>query len=193
MSKPKEKVLYITGLHGSTEKGLGLFLKSEGYLHGAIELNNAFTSIRFTRQLEKVEQRLIDYRNEGGRKIIANSFGAYLLLQVLCRNQSLSIFDILLISPVLGAANLGALGRIPPQANKLKFDLLSGKHKHNSLAIIAGSDDLVINWTLIGYMKAADEEINLHFCNGEGHQISPEYLQKFIRGWVKNEIDFYSS
>ena len=41
MSKPKEKVLYITGLHGSTEKGLGLFLKSEGYLHGAIELNNA--------------------------------------------------------------------------------------------------------------------------------------------------------
>jgi hypothetical protein len=181
----KEKVLYITGFHRSTEKGLGLFLKSEGYLQNVIELNNAFTSIHFTRQLEKVEERLFDFRNEGGKKIIANSFGAYLLLQVLCRNQSLSIFDILLISPVLGAANLGTLGRIPPQANKLKFDLLCGKHKHNSLAIIAGSDDLVINWTLIGYMKAADEEINLHFLEGEGHQIDPHYLQKFINEWVE--------
>jgi hypothetical protein len=180
----KEKVLYITGLHGSTEKGLGLFLRSQGFLHGAIELNTAFTSIRFTRQLEKVEQRLIDYRNEGGRKIIANSFGAYLLLHVLCRNQSLAAFSIALISPVLGAAKLGGLGRIPPQARKLHDDLLSRKHHYTSLDIVAGSYDPVINWTFIGYLKAGDEEIKLHFLEGEGHQISPQYLQDFIKDWV---------
>jgi hypothetical protein len=181
----KEKVLYITGLHGSTEKGLGLFLKSEGYLQSAIELNTAFTSIRFTRQLEKVKERLFDFRNEGGKKIIANSFGAYLLLHVLCRNQSLAAFSIALISPVLGAAKLGGLGRIPPQAWKLEGDLLSGKHHYTSLDIVAGSNDPVINWTFIGYLKAGDEEINLHFLEGEGHQISPQYLQEFIREWVE--------
>ncbi len=184
MNKPKEKVLYITGLQGSQEKGLGLFLRSQGYLDSAIELNTAFTSIRFTRQLEKVEQRLIDYRNEGGRKIIANSFGAYLLLHVLCRNQSLSAFSIALISPVFGAAKLGGLGRIPPQAWELEGDLLSRKHQYSSLDIIAGSDDPVINWTFIGYLKAGDEEINLHFLGGEGHQISPKYLQEFLREWI---------
>jgi hypothetical protein len=134
--------------------------------------------------LEKVEERLFDFRNESGKKIIANSFGAFLLLHVLCRNHSLSAFSIALISPVLGAAKLGGLGRIPPQAWKLEGDLLGRKHQYTSLGIVAGSNDPFINWSFIDYLKAGDEEINLHFLEGEGHQIGSHYLQKFISEWV---------
>lgn len=179
-------LFYITGLYGSIENGLGRYLNLKHDLIGGISLNESFSKLKFLDQLSNVHKMLADFQLNGGHHVIANSYGAYLFLHCVLRNPELSNLRSLLLSPVLGQSQFNGLGRIPPQALKLKNHLKAKQLSLKNCTILAGSADPVINWEIIDIIREYDA-VQITIAKDENHQINPKIMQDFIDNWVKSK------
>lgn len=167
------------------KKGLGLYLDKSYGLTNGISLEGQFLNLRFTQQVELLGDKLLSYQLNGGKHLIANSFGAYLLLHAILKNPALGELKCLLLSPVLGQTQLGGLGRIPPQALKLKTALSTQKLTLENCTVATGTEDPVINWELMEWLTAIPN-VKLHKLEKEGHQINPEKIASLINSWVNS-------
>jgi hypothetical protein len=149
-------------------------------------LSSSFSKLKFSEQISNIREKLNDFQHNGGHLVIANSFGAYFFLHCVLNNPKLGNLRSLLLSPVLGQSQLGGLGRIPPQALKLKTHLKAKQLSIKDSSILAGSIDPVINWQMIGFLQKYDS-VKVIIAKGENHQINPDIVQAFIDRWIKSK------
>ena len=97
-----QRTIYISGLGGNANKGLGEYLKLVDPNRIGLSVNKTFLNLPFLQQVAVV-RNLIDEFDSSNTGVIANSYGAYLVLHALIdapRYQS----RIMLLSPALGGS-----------------------------------------------------------------------------------------
>lgn len=175
-----DKVFYITGRCGSLDKGLAKHLADISSSFSGIAVDIPFLRQEPLTQVEQIRDAINNYADS---TFIANSYGAYLLLQALveCPKPPKTV---LLLSPVLGLAT--AKDRMyasrPPLTKRLKSAFENNAvTRPPYFSVIIGREDAIYNepqaCTLNTYFGANTVEV----IKGEGHMLMPETVKTFLQ------------
>jgi hypothetical protein len=116
-----KSIYLLPGRGGRLTAGLGLALKDRGYHLSGRETLGDFAKLPLPHQAQAIADDLLTEFWDSSAQVIANSYGAYLLLFA----QSLMPAfpgKVLLLSPVIGAvtgSSIGKAGFAPPYADRL--------------------------------------------------------------------------
>ena len=113
-------IYYLPGHGGRITNGLGLALVGRGYEVVGRETVGGFKKLDFIDQVTTIANDIKEHFWREDAKIIANSFGGYLLLHALSKLDPY-IGKILLLSPIVGefSGEEISMGFIPPYADRL--------------------------------------------------------------------------
>ena len=171
----KTPILYITGRGGSLDHGYVDVLKQRCLDYDGVAINGELLKLDHTDQIKVISEILKQYCRS---TVIANSYGAYLVLYSLA-SQRLHLNDVLLHSPVTGSAMLAGTYFRPAGArvveaaiNECKF---AGTIKN--LSVVVGGDDVQCDPQRCQLMAAAFHG-RVTVIPNQGHQISPRKLEK---------------
>ena len=120
--------------------------------------------------------------------IIANSYGAYLLLQSLIDQPPLLAY-VMLLSPVLGRTmdSERMLFSRPPREKTLRTAIESrrlGIPPH--MEIVTGKDDEICDWQ-VAQKFSTDLNISIAVLDGEGHMISPDKVSQTVDSFLMRQ------
>lgn len=113
----KKSIFYISGRNGDFTTGLGEYLATKTEELNGLSLSDKFLSEEFETQLEVISELLSKARAKQSI-IVANSYGAYLLLHAILANR-IGLSKLILISPILGATYSGNRFFKPPFSRRL--------------------------------------------------------------------------
>ena len=178
-----KKLRYITGRMGNAHGGLSVHLSTLSEDFDVLAIDAAFLRKRFEDQVQATRE----FCNIGEGFIIANSYGAYLLLQSLIDQAPLPV-RVLLLSPVLRRAvdRERLLFSRPPGEKMLRMAIETnrlGMPQH--LEIVTGKDDEGCNWQLATEV-AAKLGIMISVLPGEGHTISHNAVSRAVASLLAN-------
>ena len=177
------KLRYITGRLGNAQGGLSAHLATLSPNFEALAIDADFLQQSFEDQVNSTRK----FCDIGEGFIIANSYGAYLLLQSLVDQPPLAT-SVMLLSPVLGRAmdSERMLFSRPPREKTLRNAIATkriGMPSH--LEIVTGKEDEVCDWQLAS--KCANElGIQISLLEGEGHMISPANVTEAVSLFLAN-------
>lgn len=175
--------LYITGLNGSIENGLGKYLLENQLIDSYIEVNQTFQDLKFQEQISIIQEKL-DSNDESKIKVIAVSYGAYLLLNSLIE-KSYNIVSILLLSPVLGQVSLKTGGRIPINLSHFKRALQNNQIKLPiDTKIVYGTDDFICTPGIVNFFSSFYDKLTINPIVNEGHNLPHDLVQKEIKNFL---------
>ena len=176
-------ILYITGRNGHYQHGLGEYLNSLTGNFSGISLDPVFLRQPFNDQVAKI-QTAIDAATD--HKIVANSYGGYLLMHALI-DQTEVEHDILLLSPVLGKAiSLESMSfSRPPGANRLLEALEQGRiAKSRHMEIHTGEVDHSCCPLLAAKFAQGIPADRFELIPGQGHMIDRPIVQGIIDDFI---------
>ena len=171
-------IYYLPGRNGTVSEGLGTFLQDQcDHLVGR-EVSGDLKTLIFEDQLEAIRQDLLDSHWLEDGQIVANSYGAYLLLQTLVDMESYP-GNIFLLSPILGAVQTQKFFFRPPRAKRLLQSFEERTFpKPRSLSCIVGKFD----WQSVPE-RCVDlcDVVNgrLNIVQDGNHMIDPQLVQAF--------------
>ena len=175
------KLRYITGRLGNAQGGLSVHLSTLSPDFDALAIDAGFLQQSFEDQVNSTRK----FCDIGEGFIIANSYGAYLLLQSLIDQPPL-LANVMLLSPVLGRAmdSERMLFSRPPREKTLRTAIESGRLGiPSNMEIVTGKDDEVCDWQLAQKFSTA-LDISIVVLDGEGHIISPEKVSQAVDSFL---------
>ena len=182
-------VYYLPGMGGRLDAGLGLALLSRGLNVRGRELAGEFRKLDFGQQVDCVVNDLQSEAWGDGARVIANSFGAYLILHALAQMPSFK-GNVLLLSPIVGHFSNDATqkGFVPPRAERLGEMASAGVFPvPKQCEIYVGADDWQSDpasvkafGTMIG--------IAVTVVPNAGHSLPTEYVSGVLDQWTKTLI-----
>ena len=175
------KIKYITGRGGDARSGLSLHLETLTDDYSVLAVDPVFLRQSFHEQVSAVR----DFCTIEQSNIIANSFGAYLLLQSLIGQPSLTS-RVLLLSPVLGRVTSEArmLISIPPGEKALKSAIAEGRIAlPRYLEILTGEEDDICDASLA---RSTAEKLGakIQVLEQEGHLITPSKVSAAVNEFL---------
>ena len=180
------KLRYITGRGGDALSGLSAYLRTLSPEYKALAIDPAFLRRDFYEQVSEVRS----FCSADNSYIVANSYGAYLLLQSLINQPSLEA-KVMLLSPVLGrvSSEKRMLISRPPGEKALKSAIVEkrlGLPEH--LEILTGSDDEICDASLA---EETAQTIGAKICvlQDEGHMITPSKVIKAVQAFLPPQRD----
>ncbi len=180
-----QTIYFLPGHGGRISNGLGQALVDRGFDVVGRETVGEFKKLDFDLQVATVAADLKANFWHDGALVIANSYGAYLLLLGL---SSLQAFPgrILLLSPIVGefTNNKTNMGFIPPYAKKLYELALNGKYpipKHCEIHV--GSEDWQsIPENVTAFASLVNAKVTV--VEGAGHSLPKEYVAGLLDKWL---------
>ena len=163
-------VFYITGRGGSLVHGFANALKDRHIDFDGREVNGLFLSLSHPEQVNQIYHDLVANQD---KTIIANSYGAYLLLSVLAHHE-LELKDVLLTSPITGRSSLRGTYFRPAGAVAVETAISECEFVGSiaNLAVLVGEDDLQADPERCLLMAAAFQG-RCRVLSSQGHQIFP--------------------
>ena len=178
-----EKLRYITGRGGTAQGGLSAYLATLSDDFSALAIDPHFLAQSFEEQVVATRH----FCAIDNAHIIANSYGAYLLLQSLIDQPPIPA-KVLLLSPVLGRAidpDRMLLSR-PPRERTLREAIEAQRlGLPLSLSIVTGREDEICDWKLATHFADA-LGINISVLDDEGHMISPTAVSAAVRDFIND-------
>lgn len=180
-----ENIYYLTGRGGKLNKGLGeALIGRAGSLSGR-EMSGEFAKLPFQSQIDLITQDLQKNFWHMNARVVAVSYGAYLLLHALVELVPYP-GDILLLSPVLGGVTNGDAMRYfsPPRSDKL-MKLIEDKKfpVPNKINIHVGDTD----WQSPRqrsekFMKLVEGKCSV--LPNTGHNLDKNYVASVLDEWL---------
>lgn len=172
---------YLPGMGGRVNAGLGEALASRGGLVEGREESGDFRQYDFQTQIDTVKTDLLERHWNPSARVVANSYGAYLLLHALA---SLAPFPgkMLLLSPIVGAFEDEASLRsfVPPRADRLLKQAAAGQYPAPTRCEIhVGSEDWQSNpvaVTRFGELLG----IRVTVVPDAGHALPKDYVARVL-------------
>lgn len=132
-------VFYITGRGGSLTGGFSAALEERLIDFTGREINGDFLKSEHPEQVELIVQ---DLTQNSDKTIIANSYGAYLVLSALAQYE-ITLGDVFLTSPITGRSTLEGTYFKPAGANVVEAAISNCEFKGSikNLAVIVGELD----------------------------------------------------
>jgi predicted alpha/beta hydrolase family esterase len=179
-------VYYLTGMNGHLTKGLGEALLSRHVDVTGRELVDDFRGLDFQQQIDTVCDDLANHFWSKESHVIANSFGAYLLLHALAKLNKTYVAKVLLLSPIIGEfSNEETLIHfIPPRSTHLFEVAQRGAFpKLTNSAIHVGSEDWQSNPSSV--KRFGDlVGIDVHVVQDGGHMLPKDYVGNLLDVWL---------
>ncbi len=177
------KLRYITGRMGSAQGGLSANLANLSDDYSALAIDQNFLAQSFEEQVAATRH----FCAVDDAHIIANSYGAYLLLQALIDQPPLPA-KVLLLSPVLGRAmDPDRMLSIRPPRERALREAIENKRLGLplSLHIVTGREDEICDWKLATHFTDA-LGISISVLDDEGHMISPAVVSAAVREFIND-------
>lgn len=174
---------------GRLNTGLGLALLGRGFTVQGRELTGEFRKLDFGQQVDCVVADLQSIDWEAGGLVIANSFGAYLLLHALAQ-MSPFMGNVLLLSPIVGHFSNDAtqMGFVPPRAERLGEMASAGAFPvPKQCEIHVGADDWQSNPANVKAFGAM-VGIAVTVVPNAGHSLPKAYVGGLLDRWTKTLI-----
>lgn len=178
-STAPKSVLYISGRGGDHTKGLGGYIGTLAPHYDGISVNPEFLRQSIDEQIEAVRESL---RGCNGGTVVANSFGAHLLLLALIEFEH-DIQQIILLSPVLGAAlSKERMFFSRPPATKRLMQAVEERRLAlpTNSSIYIGSEDEGYCPILTSKYSDLIGEDRVFVLTGERHNLSKEIVQMIL-------------
>ncbi len=180
-----QTIYLLPGHGGRIANGLGQALVTRGFDVVGRETVGEFKKLNFDVQVATVAADLQASFWRHDALVIANSYGAYLLLHAL---SSLDVFPgkLLLLSPIVGefSSETIRMGFIPPYADRLHTLASQGKYPiPRQCEIHVGSED----WQSIPDNVTAFAELvtaQVTVVDEAGHSLPKEYVATILDGWL---------
>jgi pimeloyl-ACP methyl ester carboxylesterase len=178
-------IYFLPGHGGRITNGLGQALKARGYDVYGRETVGDFKKLDFDTQVETVANDLkANFWHEAAR-VVANSYGGYLLLQALSLSKPYP-GNLLLLSPIVGefSSEQIRMGFIPPYAKRL-YELASkGMFPiPASCEIHVGSEDWQsIPDNVTAFASFVNAQVSV--VQGAGHGLPKEYVSSVLDRWL---------
>jgi hypothetical protein len=174
-----QECFYITGRGGSIHEGLGLFLRERSRLVTGVSLSTDFLRNPFQYQLESVSAHFSRIERES-IPVIANSYGAYLLLNSLIALPALQT-KVLILSPVVGTL-ISQIGYFKPQqAGRIPAALYEGAlPKPLQLDICVGGLDNQCDLIALETLAKMIEADSFLILDGQGHMIEKHLVGEVV-------------
>ena len=176
MSEPlnHRSIRYITGRGGSGVGGLSAYLATLTNNYDVLPVDPDFLRQDIQQQIDTVR----GFIDQPSGNVIANSYGAYLLLLSLIDQASLPI-RVLLLSPVLGRAisEERMLFSRPPREKKLHKAIAEQRlDMPDHLEIVTGAEDEICDPALA---RQVGEQLNIPVAilPDEGHMLEPSSVE----------------
>jgi hypothetical protein len=183
MSQP---IYFLPGHGAHISNGLGQELSRRDFEVWGRETVGDFKKLDFDMQNETVAADLKRGFLGDDSLVIANSYGAYLLLHAL---PSIEVFNgkMLLLSPFVGefSSDTINMGFIPPYANRLHELASKGLYPYlKNCEIHVGSED----WqsfpdNVISFSSLVNARVKL--VKGAGHSLPKEYAAALLDRWLR--------
>jgi len=142
MLESEKRIIYISGRDGDANKGLGGYLKQVDPNRIGLSANKTFLKLTFEQQVGVVKG-LLDEFDGPNTSVVANSYGAYLVLNALIEASKYQC-GVMLLSPAIGGVLKRDAMAYSRQPNSKVFDdaLRLGKiTKPTYLSIHIGDQD----------------------------------------------------
>ena len=183
MSEPLHyrSIRYITGRGGSGTGGLSAYLRTITNDFDALPIDPRFLLQDIEDQIDSVRK----FVQLDGGNVVANSYGAYLLLQALIDQPPLKI-RVLLLSPVLGQAfsKERMLFSRPPREATLRRAIAQRRlGMPQYLAIVTGQEDEICDPERAREV-ATQLAVDISVLEQEGHMISPRKVSNVIEEFL---------
>jgi len=181
-------VIYITGRGGDANKGLGAYLKSIDPNRIGLSVNGTFLSLPFEQQISTIHDLLHRFDSPNTR-IIANSYGAYLLTSAFIDKPEIAS-QVLLLSPALGLTIVEEemFYSRPPNQRPWSEALEQGRMtKPSYLAVCAGELDAGSCSPIM--VRKFSELINVdqvQIIPDQGHQLARTVVQSVVGRFLAN-------
>ena len=173
------EIFYITGRGGSISEGLGVFLTQRARKVSGISLSKEFLSSDFEDQLASIRIHFERIQRDA-IPVIANSYGAYLLLNSLINLPKLHT-KVLLLSPVVGTLVSEAGYFKPPFAKQIPNALREGKLiKPDYLAICVGMLDNQCDLAALDEIAEKLSADQYAVIEDQGHMIDNVIVQAMV-------------
>jgi len=172
---------YITGRGGNGKGGLSAYLATLSADYDVLPIDPDFLAQDIQAQVDTVRA----FTPLEDANLIANSYGAYLLLLTLIDQPPLNI-RVLLLSPVLGRAisEERMLFSRPPREKTLHQAIAEQRlGMPNHLEIVTGEDDEICDSALA---KQVGEQlgINVSILPNEGHMLEPASVESALQRFL---------
>jgi hypothetical protein len=174
-------IYYLPGHGGRLNQGLGQALVSRGYEVVGRETVGDFKKLDFKDQVSAIAKDIKEHFWRADAKIIANSFGGYLLLHALS-NLDPYIGKILLLSPIVGefSSEEISMGFIPPYADRLSELASSNKYPAPiNCSFHVGSEDWQSNPENVTKF-ASLLGLPVTVVTNAGHQLPKDYVSLLL-------------
>ena len=180
-------MIYITGRGGSLYSGLGAYLSDRYGLVGGLSLSSSWLSHSHEDQIAQVADCLAD-AEASGEPVIANSYGAYLLMLALLDGPSLGT-SVMLLSPVLGKAVIGGTYHRPPGGKSFAAALEGHIAKPSWIELFTGEADphyAPETWARLGTAIKPDRQ---EVLAGEGHSLSKDLVAGLVHNFMQRHAE----
>jgi hypothetical protein len=178
-------IYFLPGHGGHISNGLGQELGRRGFDVMGRETLGDFKKLRFVAQVETVAEDLKASFWHHDALVLANSYGAYLLLQALSLSESFP-GKVLLLSPIVGefSNENTRMGFIPPYAQRLKELAISGKFPlPRCCEIHVGSEDWQsIPDNVMAFSSLVNAQVTV--VQGAGHSLPKMYVAGLLDRWL---------
>ena len=178
-------IYFLPGHGGRISKGLGQALVGRGFDVMGRETVGEFKKLDFDAQVETVANDLKAGFWHANSKVVANSYGGYLLLQALSLGESFP-GKLLLLSPIVGefSSEQIRIGFVPPYAKRLNELASKGLFPiPPHCEIHVGSEDwqsIPDNVTAFATLISAQVTV----VQGAGHSLPKEYVSAVLDRWL---------
>lgn len=180
-----QSIYFLPGYGGRISNGLGQVLLQRGFDVVGRETTGEFKRLTFDEQVATVAADLESSFWHDDALVLANSFGAYLLLHALSYMQSFP-GKILLLSPIVGEFSSEAInmGFIPPYSKRL-YEMASMRRYPipKQCEIHVGSEDWQSNPENVAKF-ASLLGISVTVVQGDGHRLTHDYVSKTLEKWL---------
>ena len=178
-------IYFLPGHGGRISNGLGQELVRRGFDVMGRETLGDFKKLRFVAQVETVAEDLKASFWHHDALVLANSYGAYLLLQALSLSESFP-GKVLLLSPIVGefSNENTRMGFIPPYSQRLQELAKSGKFPlPRCCEIHVGSEDWQsIPDNVTAFATLVNAQVTV--VEGAGHSLPKEYVSSVLDRWL---------
>ena len=172
------RVIYITGKGGDANQGLGAYLKTLDANRIGLSINSQFLKLSHDEQVGVVSKLIGDF-DSADTLIVANSYGAYLLLQVMLVLGSLKS-RVIFLSPVMGRGMLKSamfMSRPPGERQVVEAEKRGGFLSGMRVAVHVGEHDDSVNICDISKRLGITD---VTVVQKAGHNLPIDYIQRII-------------
>jgi len=180
-----DSIYYLTGRGGRLNEGLGKALLERVDQLSGREISGGLAKLLFQSQIDLIKQDLKEGFWHKDAKVLAVSYGAYLLLHALAESEPY-VGNILLLSPILGGVTNGSEMRYfsPPRSDKLmKLIKESAFPLPNKMEIYVGDSDWQSpHQRAVTFAQAVGG--NCQVVPNTGHELGKEYVASVLDKWL---------